>query len=163
MSAPDENRETPSKGRGMKGVLIGLLAAILFGTGGFYAAYSGMIDGKKSKNSEPRKETAVTPEALGIGFVKLDPLVISVAKSAINRHLRFSAQLEVEAASLAEVTLLKPRVMDTLIGYLRAVDARDIEDPAALERLRAQMLRRVQVVTGKGKVRDLLVSEFVLD
>jgi flagellar FliL protein len=29
-------------------------------------------------------------------------------------------------------------------------------------RMRAQMLRRVQVVTGEGLVRDLLVSEFIL-
>ena len=40
---------------------------------------------------------------------------------------------------------------------------RDIEDPAALARLRAQMLRRIQVVTGEGQVRDLLITEFVLN
>ncbi|MBC7156526.1 MAG: flagellar basal body protein FliL, partial [Rhodobacteraceae bacterium] len=35
--------------------------------------------------------------------------------------------------------------------------------PAALVRLRAQMLRRVQVVAGAGRVRDLLVNEFVVN
>jgi flagellar FliL protein len=50
-----------------------------------------------------------------------------------------------------------------LNGYLRAVDAADLEDPAALVRVRAQMLRRVQLVTGEGRVRDLLVTEFLLN
>ena len=56
-----------------------------------------------------------------------------------------------------------PRVLDTLNTYLRAVDVADLENPAALAKLRAQMLRRVQVVTGEGRVRDLLVTEFVLN
>jgi flagellar FliL protein len=32
-----------------------------------------------------------------------------------------------------------------------------------MARLRAQMLRRIQVVTGEGRVRDLLITEFVLN
>ena len=39
----------------------------------------------------------------------------------------------------------------------------ELEDPAALVRLRAQILRRLQIVTGEGRVRDLLVTEFVLN
>ena len=49
-----------------------------------------------------------------------------------------------------------PRVLDVLNTYLRAVEVRDLEEPASLARLRAQMLRRIQVVTGEGRVRDLL-------
>ena len=56
-----------------------------------------------------------------------------------------------------------PRILDVLNTYLRAVEVRDLEEPAALVRLRAQMLRRVQVVTGEGRVRDLLVTEFVMN
>jgi flagellar FliL protein len=53
--------------------------------------------------------------------------------------------------------------MDVLNGYLRAVEVAEIEDRSALIRLRAQMLRRVQIVTGEGRVRDLLVTEFVVN
>ena len=56
-----------------------------------------------------------------------------------------------------------PRILDVLNTYLRAVEVRDLEQPASLARLRAQMLRRVQVVTGEGRVRDLLITEFVLN
>jgi flagellar FliL protein len=77
--------------------------------------------------------------------------------------LRFTAQVEVAAGSEADVTLLKPRILDVLNSYLRAIDIASIEDPQAMARLRAQMLRRVQVVTGEGRVRDLLITEFVLN
>ena len=89
-------------------------------------------------------------------------MIISLGTSGA-RHLRFSAQLEVPSAYQAEVEHLKPRVMDVLNGYLRAVDLRDLEDPSALMRLRAQMLRRIQVVTGEGRINDLLIIEFVLN
>jgi flagellar FliL protein len=56
-----------------------------------------------------------------------------------------------------------PRVIDVLNGYLRAVEPGDFDDPAILGRLRAQMLRRVQIVTGTERVRDLLIMEFVLN
>ena len=66
-------------------------------------------------------------------------------------------------SSAAAVQAEMPRIVDALNTYLRAVEVRDLEDPAALTRLRAQMLRRVQIVTGAGEVRDLLVTEFVLN
>ena len=56
-----------------------------------------------------------------------------------------------------------PRINDVLNVYLRAVDERDFEVPRAMVRLRAQMLRRVQLVTPPGAVRDVLIQEFVLN
>jgi flagellar FliL protein len=48
-------------------------------------------------------------------------------------------------------------------GYLRAIDPAELDEPATLLRIRAQLLRRIQLVTGDGRVRDLLVTEFVLN
>ena len=88
---------------------------------------------------------------------------ISLGKVSDNHHLRFTAQLEVNKTKVEEVTALAPRILDVLNGYLRAVEIAELEDPDALVRLRSQMLRRIQIVTGEGRVRDLLVTEFVLD
>jgi len=160
----EENQQAPTGKGGMKGALIGLVAAILLGAGGFYAAYSGMIGQKTGADAQSKAASKATKsEGLGIAFVPLDPLIVSIGGPSANRHLRFAAQLEVDTDYKDEVSLLKPRVMDVLNGYLRAVDPRDIEDPASLARLRAQMLRRIQVVTGKGRVNDLLITEFVLN
>ena len=64
---------------------------------------------------------------------------------------------------MAEVSLLSPRVMDVLNSYLRVISITELSDPASLARLRAQMLRRIQIVTGEGRVRDLLVTQFVVN
>ena len=85
------------------------------------------------------------------------------APDATAKLLRFAGQLEVAPEHATEVAGLMPRVLDVLNTYLRAVDVRDLEEPSSLARLRAQMLRRVQVVTGEGRVRDLLITEFVLN
>jgi flagellar FliL protein len=99
----------------------------------------------------------------GIAFVPLDTMVVSLGADSGSSHLRFTAQVEVEDTAEADVTLLKPRILDVLNSYLRAIDTASIEDPQAMARLRAQMLRRVQIVTGEGRVRDLLITEFVLN
>jgi len=147
-------------------LLIGLVLMLLLGGGGFYAVYSGMIFAPAAEDGahgDATLEAEVVPDALPeIGFVALDPMVISLAGKGA-KHLRFVAQLEVPLAYEKDVEHLKPRVMDVLNGYLRAVDPALLEDPSALMRLRAQMLRRVQIVTGDGRVRDLLIIEFVLN
>jgi flagellar FliL protein len=89
--------------------------------------------------------------------------VIALPGRQNREHLRFTAQLEVPPDRVSEVESIRPRIVDVLNGYLRAVDLTDLEDPTALMRLRAQMLRRVQVVAGEGRVNDLLIMEFVLN
>ncbi|MEO0772843.1 MAG: flagellar basal body-associated FliL family protein, partial [Pseudomonadota bacterium] len=75
----------------------------------------------------------------------------------------FRASLEVDKTAEDSVTNLLPRVVDVLNSYLRAVEVADLQDRSALTRIRAQMLRRVQVVAGGGAVKDLLIMEFVLN
>jgi flagellar protein FliL len=148
-------------------IILGLVLMLVLGGGGFYAVYSGMILAPAGEHAAAEPDAHAdepTPEALpDIAFVPLDPMIISLGDSSTARHLRFSAQLEVSKAYQADVELLKPRVVDVLNGYLRAVDVSELEDRSALIRLRAQMLRRVQIVTGEGRVRDLLIIEFVMN
>ncbi|WP_415404999.1 flagellar basal body-associated protein FliL [Tateyamaria sp. SN3-11] len=143
-------------------LVLGLVAALLGGGGGFYAAFSGMILAPDSVEHEPGSVDA--PDALpDVAFVSVDPMIVSLSPAAQGRHLRFRAQLEVPSKYASDVESVLPRVVDVLNGYLRALETRDIESASALTRLRAQMLRRVQIVTGPGRVNDLLIMEFVLN
>ena len=151
--------EVPKKGS-KKPLLIGLVLALVLGGGGFYAAFSGMILGGGDSHTDEEQ----TPGPLtGIAFVPLETIVVSLGPDSGSEHLRFTAQLEVVDKAAADVTTLTPRILDVVNIYLRAIDTASIEDPHAMARLRAQMLRRIQVVTGEGRVRDLLITEFVLN
>lgn len=155
---PQDPATAPAKRSG-KPLLIGLVLALALGGGGFYAAFSGLLPTFGGRE-EPSVKIAELPD---ITFVPLTPLIINLGASGSSRHLRFSAELEVAQSAAEEVAKLSPRILDVLNGYLRAVDVAELEEPAALIRLRAQMLRRVQIVVGDGRVRDLLVTEFVLN
>jgi len=157
-------------------LLAGLLLALVLGGGGFYIAYSGFLpfgasSGDPAQGLAEGSETADvsadvdrnSPEGEAPRFVPLDPIVVMLGEAAQGRHLRFRAVLEVTPAAEPAVTAVMPRILDVLNGYLRAVPVADLESPAALVRLRAQMLRRIQIVAGGGAVRDLLVAEFVLN
>ena len=165
MSEPAEAEGEPPKKKSKLPLLMGFVLMLALGGGGFYATYSGMILGGGSASADhAAAQGSGAGHALpAIAFVPVEPLVISLGSSGRARHLRFASQLEVGAAFQEEVTLLMPRILDVLNGYLRAVEIRELEDPTALIRLRAQMLRRVQIVSGEGRIRDLLVTEFVLN
>lgn len=143
-------------------LILGLVALLLGGGGGFFAAFSGLILAPEASDTaaEPGVEVGALPD---VAFVAVEPMVVSLSPAAESRHLRFRAQLEVPSQYASDVETLLPRVVDVLNGYLRALETRDIESAAALTRLRAQMLRRVQVVAGPGRVNDLLIMEFVLN
>lgn len=163
MAETETEGEEPPKKKSKLPLILGLVLALLGGGGGFFAVYSGMLLGDEShaEDSHPGEVVEVVgmPDVI---FVPVDPLVISLDSTG-NSHLRFRAQLEVRSAYQSEVEHLMPRVVDVLNGYLRAVDLQDLASHASLVRLRAQMLRRVQIVTGGERVSDLLIMEFVLN
>jgi flagellar FliL protein len=157
MAEEENTQENAPPKKSKKGLLIGLVLALVLGGGGFYAVFSGMVLAPSDKTESAKDKTEDLPE---IKFVALEPMVVSLGADA-RKVLRFNAQLEVEPSRADDVSHLMPRILDVLNGYLRAVDIAELEDPAALIRLRAQMLRRIQLVTGTGHVRDLLITEFV--
>lgn len=161
MSEPETPDEDAPAKKSKLPMILGLVLGLLGAGGGFFAAWSGMILGGESTKAEA-SEKEVDPKD-EVAFVPVDPLTISLGSSSSVKHLRFRADLEVPAIYKADVKKVMPRVVDVLNSYLRALEPADLEQNAALPRLRAQMLRRVQVVLGPDRVNDLLVMEFVLN
>lgn len=150
-------------------LVIGLVLALAGGGGGFYAVQSGLLGGGKSDETsgraagdhdDPHVETKALPD---VSFVEVPPVLISLGPGAQANHLRFRASLEVPTQYRAEVEKILPRIQDVLNSYLRALEAHDLEAQGALVRLRGQLLRRIKLVAGEDRVRDLLVLEFVLN
>lgn len=162
MSTEETTSEEDPPKKSKMPLILGIVLALVGGGGGFYATWSGMIlGGDDGKKAEIKKEEIKDPFG-DIAFVAVEPMIISVNAVPEPRLLRFRAQLEVPKGYQEDVTLLLPRVVDVLNSYLRALEVSDLEDQTALTRLRAQMLRRVQVVTGQDRVNDFLIMEFVL-
>jgi flagellar protein FliL len=172
--AKDAAKDTaPRKGKS-KLLLGAFVLALLAGGGGFYAVYSGLLVlpflGQPKAGpgtSEPGKggegyAEASNPFAAG-AYVELDPLIVSLGPQSPSSLLKVTLTVEVRPGREAEVEAVRPRVVDILNGFLRAVDEREFELPRSMERLRVQMLRRVRLVTPEGAVSDLLIQDFVLN
>ncbi len=177
----DETGEAAPAARRKRGV--GMLAgaaalALLLGGGGFVAVYRGLValpfldshggaggpDAAAATahggSDDPADAVHPGPEA---AYVALDPLVLSLGPQSQSRHLKVTLVVETGIGRATEVEAAKPRIVDMLNVFLRAVDEHEFEMPRSMERLRAQMLRRAQLVAPEGAVLDLLVQEFVLN
>lgn len=156
LEKPTDELQKPTGKKRFLPILIGLVGAAVLGGGSFYAVQSGLILGPE----EQARPVAMDP--VDYAFVPIEQMTISVLPGAGAKHLRFSAQIEVSMTSVAEVERLRPRLLDMMNMYLRAVAPQDLVDPAALVRLRAQLLRRARMIVGDDQVRDILITEFVL-
>lgn len=163
MADPEDIEEEEPKKKSRRPMVLGFVLALILGGGGFFAVQSGLILGAPDGPGSDATEYDDLEPLAAVAFVPIDPLTINLGRGSARSYLRFRAELEVEPLAQSEVTALLPRIMDVLNGYLRAVAVSDLEEPTALIKLRAQMLRRVQIVVGEGRVRDLLVMEFVLN
>ena len=157
-----ETQTSPAGGSSLKLLIISAVFALIAAGGGYYAASQGMIPLPGTQKEGHIEKAEVVP--LGdIAFVEIAPMLVPMGNLLSNQHLRFRAELEVNPAYVHEVEVLLPRIVDVLNGYLRALDRDDLERSAALILLRANMLRRVQTVVGDGRVKDLLIMEFVVN
>ena len=159
-ASADEIPETPKSSK--LPIIIGLVLALVGGGGGFFAVSSGLLFATESQEPEVA-EPEKNDNFKDIAFVPMEPLTITLPSSSRYKHLLFRAELEVTKQYKSEVETVLPRVVDVLNSYLRALEVSDIEEPAALTRLRSQMLRRTQIVAGPGRINDLLIMEFVLN
>lgn len=179
MTEADMEDTKPEPKKKSRGLLIAVVLALLLGGGGFYGVYSGLIplgggedhaadSGEHDGPDAHAKDGGHGEDTHGGGYdlpayVALDPYIISLGEQARARHLKVSVTVEVVPGREEDVAAVVPRINDVLNTYLRAVDARDLEVPRAMMRLRAHMLRRVKLVSPPDAVRDLLFQEFVLN
>lgn len=159
-AAEQDSSDAPPPKRGKGGLLAAILAPVAFGGIGFFLAWSGMIALPLSSGEEAPPIAPLPGD--DAAFVPLERLTVTLGPEAGSRFLRVSATLEVVPGAEAEVARLTPRILDVLTTYLQALRDSDLDRPAAMPRMRAHMLRRIRIVAGPDRVRDLLITEFIL-
>ncbi len=157
-TSAQEAPQTRRRG-GLRRLLLGGFVFVVTGAIAFQVVRLDVVSPDMFRDLLPRAQEGGSESA----FVALDPIVVNMPAATESTHLRFAAQLEVGGGARDTVASQKPRISDVLNDYLRALEPAQLGERAALMRLRAQMLRRVQVVTGEDAVRDLLITEFVMN
>ena len=154
--------ETPPKSKAKPVIIVALLALLSAG-GGFAGVTLGLIPNLLAPQDQSQD---MVPDLSGLGkysFVPIPVTTLTLTGSDEFKLLRIMAELEVHPDAASAVADLMPRILDVMNGYLRALDTSELVAPYALQDIRRQLLRRVQIVTGPNVVNDLLVTEFLLN
>lgn len=97
-------------------------------------------------------------------FVDLPDVLVNLqSESRRSRFLKLKVALEVEDATTAEtVKNLFPRILDSFQLYLRALTAEEVNGSAGMQRLKAEMLARINNAIKPIRVSDLLFKEMLV-
>ena len=109
------------------------------------------------------KTTAAPPQKFG-KVIALEPVVVNLAQSEGRRYLKATVHLEVpdQEKVVKEVEARKPQLLDLLVNLLTKKTLAEVTAPEGLDALRAEILERVVQVVGKERVRQVFVTEFVV-
>jgi flagellar FliL protein len=97
-------------------------------------------------------------------FMDLPDIMVNLTGPADRpQYLRLKVALEVaDPKTVAAVTPLMPRVLDTFQTYLRALRASDLQGSAGLYRLKEELLKRIDQAVYPAKVDAVLFKEMLV-
>lgn len=146
-----------SKKPSMKMMIIAAAGVLVLGGGG-YGAYAMFFGGDKH---EKPKVAEVKPAI----FVDLPDVLVNLSNAGTDRtqYLKVKIVLEVpDAAVVALIQPLMPRLMDAFQTYLRELRPTDLDGSAGLYRLKEELTRRVNVSVAPNHITAVLFKEIIV-
>ncbi|MGF1631440.1 MAG: flagellar basal body-associated FliL family protein [Kiloniellaceae bacterium] len=154
---------TPKGGLNGKKLVLFIILPVLLLIGGIAGAYfAGLLDPLLGKGEAPVAEG--TPAAPQTVFFDLPQMLVNLnTGERKNNYLKIAISLELtsEADSL-ELQSLLPRVVDNFQVYLRELRVEDLRGSAGVQRLREELLMRVNNAVYPIEVRDVLFKEMLV-
>lgn len=125
-------------------------------------------DGGQSKGAEGEADPALGVIAEGpdgVTFYTLPDMVVNIqAADGRPTFLKLKLTLEMKDAALAEQLQAEmPRMQDMFQGFLRELRPEDLAGSAGSFQLRAEILRRVNLLAAPGKVDAVLIEEMLVN
>jgi flagellar FliL protein len=149
---------------GMFGASTPAAAATPADTPDGHAEVSG--SGEPAEGHPPEGEHGTAPAPVGpkIIFVDLPDVLVNLnSDSKRMRFLKLRLAVEVSSQPVADrVVQLTPRIMDSFQLYLRGLTVDDLGGPAALHRLKQEMLARINLALDPTRIDDVLFKEMLV-
>ena len=132
------------------GVVLVILAAAV--TGGLF--YFGAV---ASAKKEPLKAPLMG------SLWPMDPFIVNLTDNGGERYLKVVIQLEVaDPNAIKELDVLKPKLRDSVLDLLSAKSYKDLMDMGGKQRLREEIILRLNSFLTTGKVDRIYFTEFVV-
>ena len=151
-------------------ILLGILPNLLLVGGVAGAYFSGLLDpllkSETAVEQVAEAEQSAPPELVGDDsyFYKLPDLLVNLnvggRKSA---YLKLSVSLELpDDSHIDHLDRVRPRIIDSFQVYLRELRVEDLSGSAGIQRLREELLYRVNAAARPAVVRDVLFKEMLI-
>ncbi|MFB3925568.1 MAG: flagellar basal body-associated FliL family protein [Syntrophales bacterium] len=143
-----------SKGALVKWVVIGAVVALLVGGGAAGFLYFKKASGKKEAASKEQVTTAIWT---------MEPFIVNLIDNNGERYLKISIELEVSDKNIIpEMNKLKPKLRDNVLDLLTAKSYKDLVDMVGKQRLRDEIMMRLNSFLVGGKIVKVYFTEFVI-
>jgi flagellar FliL protein len=155
----DVKEEAPVKKKlPLKMIIIVVVALIVVGGG-----VAGGLYFFSHKGGDDKKKEEKHPAPLVGPLWSLDPFIVNLADNQGERFLKVVMQMELSAPEVnAELEILKPKVRDNILDLLTSKTYADLMEPAGKQRLRDEIILRVNSFLTKGTILKVYFSEFVV-
>ena len=165
--ASEGGEEAPKKSGGMmKIILLVVIPLLVIGIGAgvlFFTDFGRGLIGLETEKEVAEEEVVELPE--NISYYEMPELLVNIQSSSAKRkpYLRLAVKFEIhDPEATATLDLLKPRIIDSFQVYLRELRVDDLEGSAGSQRLKEELLKRVNAVSAPAKVMDVLFQVFVV-
>lgn len=153
-----ETEEKPVKKSGvlLKWIIIGgvLLSIVAGAVGGGLYYFRGAATEKKKPD--------LPPPIIGMLW-PMEPFIVNLRDNNGERYLKVVLQLEVsQPATVSELDLLKPKLRDSTLDLLGAKSYQELQDLSGKQKLRDDIMIRLNSFLTSGKIVRIYFTEFVI-
>ncbi len=151
----DEKPQPKKKGPLLKWILIISVVLVLL-TGGAGAGYYFFM--------KPVAKKPVVQNQPVIGTVyPMEPFIINLQDNQGERYLKLIMQLEIsDPLGVKELDLLKPKMRDNILDLLSAKTYKELMDVGGKQRLREEVVMRLNSIVSTAKISKVYFTEFVV-
>jgi len=154
----EEEKEEPKKAKSpiLKWIVVFFVVVIL-GVAGFAGLkyYKSNFSGSKKAEEE---QIVQKP-----GLWSMGSPIVNLMDNNGERYLKTTIQIEVSSQDcISELDLLKPKVMDSILGLLSSKRYKEIAGFEGKQRLKDEIAVRLNSYLTKGQVRRVYFTEFLI-
>ena len=151
----DPQPQKKGKGPLLKWILIISIVLVLV-IGGAGAGYYFFM------KTPAKKAVVQAPPVIGTVY-PMEPFIINLQDNQGERYLKLIMQLEIsDPLAIKELDMLKPRMRDNILDLLSAKTYKELMDVGGKQRLREEILMRLNSIVSTTKITKVYFTEFVV-
>jgi flagellar FliL protein len=156
-----ETGEKPAKKGGM--VLKLIIIGVVFLSVVAGAIVGGLYYFRSAESGASVKKPASSPPPVIGTLWPMEPFIVNLRDNNGERYLKVILQLEVsQSAVVSELDLLKPKLRDSTLDLLGSKTFQELQDLSGKQKLRDDLMIRLNSFLTSGKIVRVYFTEFVI-